>query len=52
MIRQNNVITNFTRMGLQSQPLTTKELIELFFNSYNPETLEKESLNVPEEFNQ
>lgn len=52
MIRQNNVITNFIRMGLQSRPLTTKELIELFFNSYNPETLERESLNVPEEFNQ
>jgi len=39
-------------MGLQSRPLTTKELIELFFNSYNPEAFEKESINVPEEFNQ
>jgi len=51
MIRQNNIITNLTRMGLQSHPLTTKELIELFFNSYNPETFERESINIPEEFN-
>ncbi len=52
IIRQNNIITNLTRMGLQSRPLTTKELIELFFNSYNPEAFERESINVPEEFNQ
>ena len=51
MIRQNNIITNLTRMGLQSHPLTTKELIELFFNSYNPEAFERESINIPEEFN-
>ncbi|MCK4805751.1 MAG: hypothetical protein KAS91_01005 [Candidatus Pacebacteria bacterium] len=51
IIRQNNIITNLTRMGLQSHPLTTKELIELFFNSYNPEAFEKESINIPEEFN-
>lgn len=52
IIRQNNIITNLTRMGLQSRPLTTKELIELFFNSYNPEAFERESINIPEEFNQ
>lgn len=52
MIRQNNVINNFTRMGLHAQPLTTKELIELFFNLYNPETFERESINIPSELNQ
>ena len=51
IIRQNNIITNLTRMGLQTKPLTTKELIELFFNSYNPEAFERESINIPEEFN-
>jgi len=51
IIRQNNIITNLTRMGLQAKPLTTKELIELFFNSYNPEAFERESINIPEEFN-
>lgn len=52
MIRQNNVVTNLIRMGLQARPLTTKELIELFFNSYNPETFERELLSVPEKFNE
>jgi type IV secretory pathway VirB4 component len=52
MIRQSNVINNFTRMGLQARPLTTKELIELFFNLYNPETFERESIAIPSEFNQ
>lgn len=52
IIRQNNIITNLTRMGLQSRALTTKELIELFFNSYNPEAFERESINIPAEFNQ
>ncbi|MDD5760648.1 MAG: hypothetical protein PHF45_01140 [Candidatus Pacebacteria bacterium] len=52
MIRQNNIINNFTRMGLEAQPLTTKELIELFFNLYNPETFERESVTIPSEFNQ
>ena len=52
MIRQNNVINNFVRMGLQAEPLTTKELIELFFNLYNPETFERESLPIPQELNE
>jgi len=52
MIRQNNVINNFTRMNLQVQPLTTKELIELFFNLYNPETFERESIPIPSELNE
>ncbi len=51
MIRQNNIVTNLSRMGLQAQPLITKELIEIFYNLYNPETFEKESINIPEEFN-
>lgn len=36
MIRQSSVISALTRIGLISRPLTTKELIELFFNLYNP----------------
>ncbi len=51
MIRQDNLISSLTRIGLLSRPLTTKELIELFYNLYNPETFEKESLNLPQEFN-
>ena len=52
MIRQSNVINNFNRMNLQAQPLTTKELIELFFNLYNPETFERESIPIPSELNE
>ncbi|MFA5442041.1 MAG: hypothetical protein WC288_01885 [Candidatus Paceibacterota bacterium] len=51
MIRQNNTITNLSRIGLSAYPLTTKEIVELFYNLYNPETFERESLNIPEAFN-
>lgn len=51
LIRRDNVMTNLYRLGLTSRPLETKELIELFFNLYNPETFEKESFRVPEDFN-
>jgi len=51
MIRQNNLVSSLARIGLLSRPLITKELIELFYNLYNPETFEKESLNLPQEFN-
>jgi len=52
LIRQDNIITNLTRMGLNAHPLTTKELIELFYNLYNPEPFEGESLQLPRELNQ
>jgi len=51
MIRRDNVITNLYRLGLSARPLETKELIEILFNLYNPETFEKESISLPEEFN-
>ncbi|NMB92472.1 MAG: hypothetical protein GYA31_02515 [Parcubacteria group bacterium] len=51
MIRRDNVIANLYRIGLFARPLETKELIEIFFNLYNPETFEKETLSIPEEFN-
>ena len=51
MIRRDNVIANLYRIGLMTKPLETKELIELFFNLYNPETFEKETLSLSEEFN-
>ena len=51
MIRRDNIIANLYHLGLSARPLETKELIEMFFNLYNPETFEKESLSLPEEFN-
>lgn len=36
LIRQDSILTNLTRMGLTAHPLSTKELIELFYTLYNP----------------
>jgi type IV secretory pathway VirB4 component len=51
MIRRDNVIANLYHLSLSVKPLETKELIEILFNLYNPETFEKESLSLPEKFN-
>lgn len=48
MIRQANIVSGLTRLGLVSIPLETNELIQLFFNLYNPQNVEKESLNLNE----
>jgi len=52
MIRQDNVIASLARIGLSARPLTTKELIELFYNLYNPDLSERGSFPLPREFNQ
>lgn len=49
LIRQDNLISNFSRLGLDAIPLTTKEIIELLFNLYNPETFEKEISEISQE---
>jgi len=49
LIRQNNVINGLARIGLASAPLTTDELIKLFYNLYNPETFEKQKVELPQE---
>ena len=36
--RVENVITGLASMGVNSAPLDTQSLIELFYNTYNPET--------------
>jgi len=51
LIRRDTIISNLYRLGLPGRPLETKEIIELFFNYYNPESFERESLALPEEFN-
>jgi len=49
LIRQNNVINGLARIGLAAAPLTTDELIKLFYNLYNPETFEKQKVELPQE---
>ena len=48
MIRQANIVSGLARLGLITKPLETNELIQLFFNLYNPQNVEKESLNLNE----
>jgi len=48
MIRQASVVSILSRLGLTVKPLATKEIIELFFNLYNPSVSEKEQLSFKE----
>lgn len=43
--RVDNTMNALSSAGLQSQPLRTQELIELYYNSYNPETSRQEKLD-------
>lgn len=39
--RTDQIINGFSSMGLRSVPLNNEELIELFYNLYNPSAIEK-----------
>lgn len=47
--RTTQVMEGISGMGLESIVLSDQELIELVYNFYNPETVEKETLNLPNE---
>lgn len=44
--RTEQVINSLTQVGLRVVALEDKELIELFYNLYNPETVEKKGLKI------
>lgn len=46
LIRQANVISGLNRLGLESRPLNTEELIQLYYNLYNPGLAELEKINL------
>ncbi len=46
--RVNQVLEGLTGIGLDATVLTTQQLIELFYNYYNPETSERENMNLPQ----
>ncbi|MGB9726545.1 MAG: hypothetical protein ACP5OX_02245 [Minisyncoccia bacterium] len=48
MIRQTGIVSALNRIGLEVKPLTTKELIEIFFNLYNPSLEGGNSLSLEE----
>ena len=45
--RTEQVIDGIQSIGLRAVTLNNEELTEIFYNFYNPETVEKESLNLP-----
>lgn len=44
--RQEHIILGLSRFGIQALPLQTEELIELFYNLYNPEEIESKDLRI------
>ncbi len=42
--RVQSVVNGLLQMGVVSAPLSTSELIELFYNSYNPDTATRQTL--------
>lgn len=42
--RVQNVVSGLMQMGVQSIPLDTQELIELYYNTYNPDTATRQTL--------
>jgi type IV secretory pathway VirB4 component len=47
--RVNQVIEGLRQIGLEAVVLNDEQLLELFYNFYNPESVEKEGVSVPEE---
>src|SRR3989344_2708971 len=47
--RTDQVINGLTQIGLRAVALNDEELIELFYNIYNPETVERKELKIAKE---
>lgn len=47
--RTDQVINGLTQIGLRVAPLNNEELIELFYNLYNPSVVEKKDLKIAKE---
>jgi len=45
-LRVNQVISGLNLIGLQTAPLDNEQTIELFYNLYNPEEIEKKTLEI------
>ena len=46
--RVDQVINGLNQLGLRVVPLNDEELIELFYNLYNPATVEKRGVEMPQ----
>lgn len=49
--KRDHLIRQFNRIGLKISQLTTKRLIELFFKTYNPESVGAQQITSPEDYN-
>jgi type IV secretory pathway VirB4 component len=47
--RVGQVVTGLTVIGLEATVLTDEALVELFYNFYNPQTIERKSIMLPSE---
>jgi type IV secretory pathway VirB4 component len=47
--RTDQVISGLVQVGLRAVPLNDEELIELFYNLYNPGSVEKKDLKIAEQ---
>lgn len=48
MQRVEHIILALAHVGIKASRLETDELVELFYNLYNPEELEKKDINLPQ----
>lgn len=48
--KRDHLIHQLARLGLRARQLTTKELIQLFFEIYNPDSAQGQILAAPEEY--
>lgn len=47
--RVNQVVEGLAQVGLEGVVLNDEQLLELFYNFYNPETVEREKITMPKE---
>jgi hypothetical protein len=45
--RTNQAVTGILGMGLEAKILEYEQLVELFYNFYNPQTIERQNMPVP-----
>ena len=46
--RVNQTVEGLFSIGLEAAVLNDEQLVELFYNFYNPETIERENINLPQ----
>jgi uncharacterized protein YggE len=50
--RVQSVVNGLLQMGVNAKPLSTSELIKLYYDSYNPDTATRQTLTDMDSLNQ